>query len=308
MRLNRSTLTHPSRAGAVATALACLSLAAPGWAQMVSYECDSFPEEEGWERIIRPYSPERWLDDGWLYFKSETLLENPCGGEDEFYRWELGEWAGAPRFRLEGRFITDGPSSELAAVAPVSLVASGASGIRFHTSVARDESRFIWDPPSHFFSIEPDAPHVFKVEIYGPYWFEWSIDGVVHDYGSWGRQYPTEDSVVQWGVRAFCFDNVSAFDFIRFGVPDDEPLIDCDAVRKLKARCREGRGGEGRIVAKVRTRLDEGTELTLTNNGDHRVMRVKPNGKAKAKYKRQTGEHTLLLLNCPAISQEVACE
>jgi len=32
--------------------------------------------------------------------------------------------------------------------------------------------------------------------------------------------------------------------------------------------------------------LPPGIELTLTNDGDHRVMRVKPNGKAKAKFKR----------------------
>ncbi len=283
--------------------------AVPGWAQMVSYEGNSFPEESGWERRERLHPPERWLSDGWLHFECESLRENPCSGEDEFYRWDIEDWANAPRFVLEGRIATDGPNSELIAVAPASLVASGTSGIRFHATVSRDEAIFFWDPDVYavIVPLDPEMSHEFRVDVYGPYWFEWSVDGVVHEWGSVGRQYPTADSAVQWGARAFCFDNVTAFDYVRFGVPDDEPQIDCDAVRKLKARCREGRGGEGRIVATVRTRLDEGTELTLTNNGDHRPLVIDHRGRAGAKYKHQSGDHTVLLLNCPAISQQLAC-
>ncbi len=279
----------------------------PVWAQMVSYECDSFPEEQGWERRDRPRLCERWLDDGWLYFECESLDENPCGGEDDLYRWELDEWAGVPRFVLEGRIATNGPNSELIAIAPVGLVASGTSGIRFHTTVSRDEVHFIWDGPSIFVPVAPNKSHTYRVDVYGPYWFEWSIDGIVYDYGSYGRQYPTVDSFIIWGARAACFDSVSAIDFVRFGVPDDEPVIGCDAVRRLKARCRERRGGDSNIVAKVRTRLDEGTELTLTNNGDHRPLVIDDRGRAKAKYKHQSGDHTVLLLNCPAISQQLTC-
>ncbi len=285
-----------------------LACAVPGWAQMVSYEADSFPEDMGWERGDRPRLCERWLDAGWLHFECETLDENPCGGEDDFYRWELDDWAGVPRFFLEAHLITDGPNSELIAVAPASLVASGSSGIRFHTTVSRDLAVFVWNPDFRgpYVPLDPETSHVFRIDVYGPFWFEWSVDGVIHDWGSVGRQYPTADSVVQWGARAFCFDSVTAFDYVRFGVPD-EPTIDCDAVRKLKARCRERRGGEGKLVAKVRTRLDEGTELTLTNNGDHRSLVIDARGRATAKYKHQSGDHTVLLLNCPGISQELAC-
>ncbi len=291
------------------TAVVAFALAAavPGLAQMVSYEGDSFPEESGWERRERLYPPERWVADGWLNFHCERVFPERCEGEDEFYRWDLDDWAGVPRFRLEGRLMTDGPNSELNAIAPAVLVACGQLGMCFHTTISRDVVHFSWRNPSIFVPVTPDVPHTFKVEVYGPYWFEWSIDGVVYDYGSYGRQYPTADSFIIWGTRAACVENRTAFDFVRFGVPDDEPVIDCDAVRKLKARCREGRSEEGRIVAKVRTRLDEGTELTLTNNGDHRPLVIDARGRAKAKYKRQTGEHTLLLLNCPAISQELTC-
>jgi len=284
--------------------------AVPGWAQMVSYEGDSFPEEQGWERRPRPRLCERWLEEGWLYFECESLDKNPCGGEDDFYRWDIADWANAPRFVLEGRIATNGPNSELIAVAPASLVASGTSGIRFHTTVSRDEAIFFWDPDVYavIVSLDPKVSHEFRVDVYGGFWFEWSVDGVVHEWGSVGRQYPTADSFIIWGVRAACFDNLSAFDFVRFGTPDEAP-VECDAVRDLQARCRAGRGGDGRIVAKVRTRLDEGTELTLTNNGDHRPLVIDDRGRAKARYKHQdSGEHTILLLNCPAISRNLSCE
>jgi len=292
----------------VAAAIAVSALATAGFSQMVSYECDSFPAEEGWERIIRSHPPDRWLDGGRLFFLCEVFAPESCVGEDEFYRWSLADWDGVQRFKLEWSAVTDGPRSEILDVAPVSCVASGQRGVLFHTTLANDQVRFldsVLDP--HWLDIQPGV-HVFSLDVYGEYWYEWSIDGEVRVAKRPEKQWPTADSVIQWGARAACFDSVSAFDYVRFGVPDDEPVIDCDAVRRLRANCREGRGGEGKIVAKVRTRLDEGTELTLTNNGDHRPLVIDDRGREKAKYKHQSGDHTVLLLNCPAISQQVTCE
>jgi len=285
-----------------------LAVAAHGSAQIVSFEGDSFPETEGWTRIERLFPPERWVSNGWLRFRCEVVAPERCEGEDEFYRWDLVEFAGAQRFMLEWSVITDGPRSEILDVAPVSCVAAGQRGVWFHTTVARDQALFLIDVRYPFwFDLEP-VVHTFRVDIYGEYWYEWSIDGRVRVAERPEKQYPTADSFIIWGVRAACVDSVSAFDFVRFGIPD-EPKIDCDAVRRLKARCGAGRGGEGKIVAKVRTRLAEGTELTLTNNGDHRPLLIDGRGRAKARYKHQEpGEHTILLLNCPTISRVVSCE
>ncbi|RJP33475.1 MAG: hypothetical protein C4547_12295 [Phycisphaerales bacterium] len=284
-----------------------LAMAVHGFGQIVSYEGDSFPEEEGWERRLRPHPPERWLEDGWLVFECQVWDPEYCQGEDEFYRWDLVEFAGAQRFMLQWSAITDAPRSEIVEVAPVSCVASGYRGIHFHTTVAKDQVRFldtVLDP--HWVELDPGV-HVFHLDLFGEHWYEWSIDGEVRVAERPEKQYPTADSFIIWGVRAACVDSVSAFDFVRFGIPD-EPKIDCDAVRSLKARCREGRGRDGRIVAKVRSRLEEGTELNLTNNGDHRPLVIDPRGRAKARYKHQdSGGHTILLLNCPAISQEITC-
>ena len=49
------------------------------------------------------------------------------------------------------------------------------------------------------------------------------------------------------------------------------------------------------------------TELTVSNDGDHRTLRIKLSGNGKVKYKKQSGDHTILLLDCPAISRVVEC-
>ncbi len=284
------------------TLIVVLNLAVPVCGQMISYEGNSFPEETGWERRPRSNQPERWLNEGWLQFRCAVIDPEICVGEDDFYRWDLDDFAGAQRFMLEWSVITDGPRSEILDVAPTTAVASGQSGIRFHTTVAHDQVRFFDDIfDAHWIDLRRSA-HAFRLDIYGEHWYEWSIDGSVQVAERPDKQYPTADSFIIWGVRAACDDSESAFDYVRFGIPEDEPAIDCDSIRTLKGSCRDGK-----IKAKLKSALEPGAELTLTNNGDHRVMRVKPNGKAKAKYKHQSGEHTLLLLNCPAISQDITC-
>lgn len=289
------------------TLVAVLAAAVPGFAQIVSYEGNSFPEDEGWERRPRPHPPERWLSNGWIYFRAEVFDPKLCAGEDEYYRWELDGYAGANRFMLEWAVISDGPRSEIPDVAPSSCVAAGQRGIWFHTTVARDQASFLLDVRYPFWAdLEPDVPHAFRLDIYGEHWYEWSVDGDVRAAGRPEGTYPTADSFIIWGARAACYDSTTAYDFVRFGIPD-EPEVDCDAVRVLKATCRQRPNGINRIVARVRTRLDKGTELTLTNNGDHRPLLINARGRAKARYRDQSGEHTLLLLDCPAISQEVSC-
>jgi len=270
--------------------------------QIVSYECNSFPEQFGFERVKRPAPPDRWLEDGLFFLHCEVVYPERCEGEDEFYRWNLKAFSGVPRFFVQWRVITDGPRSEIPDVAPASMVASGQRGIRYHFTIARDRMRFLPDVRFPVWAdIEPDVPHEYILQIYGEHWFEWTIDDKVIGVGVPPRTYPTEDSFIKWGARAACHDSTTAYDYVRFGVPEEEP-VDCDAIRGFKAFCRNGR-----IKAKVKSSLDEGTELTVTNDGDHRTMRIKPSGRGKVKYPRQTGEHTILLLDCPHVSQVVDC-
>ncbi len=199
---------------------------------------------------------------------------------------------------------TDGPRTEIVEVAPAYFVASGQRGIRYHFTIAEDQVRFLRGLPYPlvFVDIQPNVPHLYRLEVYGKYWFEWMIDGKVYSAGVPPKTYPTADSFIVWGNLSAQEPNTTRWDYIYYGVPE-EPPIECDRIRKLKARCRNGR-----IKAKVKSSLDEGTELTVTNDGVHRTMRIKPNGRGKVKYKKQTGDHTILLLNCPRVSQQVTCD
>ncbi len=280
-----------------------LVMAVPAFGQVIEYNGDALPEERGWQRSSRLFPPDRWLDRGWLHFRCEQTVPSNCAGEDDFYRWDLEAFDGVPRFFGQWRLITDGPRSMIVAVAPASFVAGGRSGVSYHFTIARDQVRFLRDPyvPTVWADIKEGAPHTYRLELYGEHWYEWIIDDVVADAGVPKGPYPTEDSVISFGARASCHPSTTAFDYIRFGVPEEEP-VDCDAIRDFDVRCRRGK-----IKPKLESSLEEGTELTVTNDGDHRTMRIKPSGKGKVKYKNQTGEHTILLLNCPAISQNVTC-
>ena len=276
--------------------------AVPAFGQVIEYNGDALPEERGWERSSRLFPPDRWLDRGWLHFRCEQVVPFNCAGEDDFYRWDLYKFAGVPRFFAEWRVETDGPRSEIYDVAPASFVAAGTRGIVFHSTIARDQIRFFIDlHVPVWIDIEPDTAHRFRLDIFSKFWYEFSIDGKAHVAGVPEGAYPTADSFIKWGARAACHDSTTVYDYVRFGVPEEDP-VDCDAIRRFKALCRNGR-----IRAKIKSSLPEGTELTITNDGDHRTMRVKPSGRGKVKYPRQTGEHTILLLDCPHVSQVVDC-
>ncbi len=279
-------------------AIVTLILASAATAQVEEYDGTSFPEQLGWERAGE-MNVERWLAEGWFYQRAHSLERH----EDDFYRKSLAPFSGAPSFFAEWIVETDGPREEIVEVAPASFVLSGRSDIRFHTTIAKDRARLIWDVhyPSTFVDFEP-GPHVFRVDVYGPFWFEWSVDGVVHQTGTFGRTYPTDDSFIIWGDRSGGEPNTTRWDRITYGIPEPSG-VDCDAVERLKARCKGGK-----LIGKVFTTLERRTKLLVTNNGEHQTAKVRRSGKAKVKYDAQPGERTVLLLDCPAVSQDVSCE
>ncbi len=270
-------------------------------AQIVRYDCTSWPESEGWLHRETPCPGDRWLQGGWLYQHAEP--DAPHCQKSDSYRRSLEEFSGTGRFFAEWFMETDGPRTEIVEVAPAYFVASGQRGIHYHFTIARDQVRFMhrFEVPPLYVDIQPDTPHVYRLEVYGEYWFEWMIDGKVYSAGVPPKTYPTADSFIVWGNLSAQEPNTTRWDWIEYGIPE-EPSVECDRIRKLKAFCRNSK-----IKAKVKSSLDEGTELTVTNAGDHRTMRIKPSGKGKVKYKKQAGEHTILLLDCPAVSEVVDC-
>lgn len=80
------------------------------------------------------------------------------------------------------------------------------------------------------------------------------------------------------------------------------PLVDCDKIRKFKAKC-----GNGTLKASVKTRLEPGTILTVDNNGEQQTMRINNRGKSQAVFREQSGPHTVLIVECPEHVKNVDC-
>lgn len=76
----------------------------------------------------------------------------------------------------------------------------------------------------------------------------------------------------------------------------------CDAIRKFTASCRNGT-----LKVKVKSSLEEGSLLTVDNDGDRRQIVINRRGIGKAKYRGQQGTHTVSLVECPDFSREVEC-
>lgn len=73
--------------------------------------------------------------------------------------------------------------------------------------------------------------------------------------------------------------------------------VDCDAIRRLSATCRDGK-----LVAKVASSLPEGTELTLSRNGgDAKTLTINTRGKGKVKWTRQFGMQNVCVEECPEV-------
>lgn len=154
----------------------------------------------------------------------------------------------------------------------------------------------------HYIDIEPGRPHRHRLEVFGGYWFTYLIDGETVVAGRPRGAYPTQDSELIWWARYYLTEHTTWWDFMEWGEMPG-PKFDCDDVRGLHGKCHNGR-----LKARVRSHLPEGTELHLANNLDRRTLQTNARGRVKTAYRDQSGEHTLLLLDCPQVSQIVECD
>lgn len=76
--------------------------------------------------------------------------------------------------------------------------------------------------------------------------------------------------------------------------------VDCGAVRKLSARCRDGK-----LIAKVASLLPEGTALTIVRNGgDEKTLTINARGRGKVKWTGQSGTQVVAILECPGVPEQ----
>jgi len=85
-------------------------------ADIVTYEGNALPEDEGWES--NPYcDPGRSITDGWFIQHVGSCDEG--GGQQESFTRYLGGFIGQQNFFIEWKVQTDGDQSEIGGVAPL---------------------------------------------------------------------------------------------------------------------------------------------------------------------------------------------
>ncbi len=214
--------------GVFQTATAILLLSAPGFAQVVSYEANSFPEPE-WERIV-DCTPERWIEDGWLHQEVEALQCDPVSDTDAYIR-ELGEFDGVATFFVEWRIEADGDRAEIPFGGPAALGSGSFGPVNYTFFIARDQAKLNRDNrlPIVFVDIQPGVPHTHRLELYGAERYVWYIDGEVVDSGRPEGQYPSNTPSMAWQARSRNLDSHVRWDYIRYGVIPEDGSGDYDS-------------------------------------------------------------------------------
>ncbi|MCG3131667.1 MAG: hypothetical protein FLDDKLPJ_02472 [Phycisphaerae bacterium] len=83
----------------------------------------------------------------------------------------------------------------------------------------------------------------------------------------------------------------------------DDSGMNCDAIRKFKTACRNGK-----LTGKVVSSLPEGTVLTVTRNGgDAKTLTINARGRGKVKWTGQSGAQELRIIECPQQFEQTNC-
>ena len=200
-----------------------LVLAGHATAQVVSYDGTAFPEDagQGWIRLDRVFLADRSFDGGWFVQDAEIADPGPPQqGESDYYVRDLDDQAGFQEWFLEWVVVSDGPEA-FSAVAPASIVAGGNTGGFYHFVIANDKARFLRSSqlPIVIVDIEPDVPHVYRLELVGEESYRFLIDGLEVDSGVPEGPYPTADSSITFGHAAAIEASMTRWDRIEFGTP-----------------------------------------------------------------------------------------
>ncbi len=189
---------------------------------VVSYECDSFPEEDGWQISQIVCDPALWIDAG-TFFQHVELCDGypPPGGQSASYVASVADFLGSPTFFVEWRMMTDGDRSEIIWGGLSSFSAWSTGSVDYTFRVASDQVKLNRDNelPILFRDIEPGVPHVHRLELYGDELYVWYIDGQVMDQGVPEGAFPTfPNSAITWRAKAAWLPNTTQWDYIRYGL------------------------------------------------------------------------------------------
>ncbi len=201
-------------------AVLVLSAAPCVFADVFSYECDSFPDQAGWDVIQIWCEPTQWVDDGW-FFQHVELCPGypPPGGQNGSYTRSLTEYIGTPEWFIEWVVQTDTDRSELPWGGGPRVSAWSYGAVNYRFSMAGDQAKLNRDNtlPIIFVDIQPGVPHTYRLELYTDQLYIWYIDSVIVDSGVPEGTYPSFNPGMNFRNKAGFLPNTCKWDYIRYG-------------------------------------------------------------------------------------------
>lgn len=191
------------------------------FAEVHTYECNSVPTDAEWRVGLNWCDPQEWAADGSFYQYVDFCPGfDPPQGKQSSYAYSLANFIGTEDFWFEFVVVSDGDSSELISVAPVSIL-FGNNSVLYQFIISDDQVRFIRDLAlgELYFDIEPGV-HTYRVEVFGDKLFTVWVDGEVVDAGLPElNPYPllAPESQVWFRTKAKFFESTSTWSYIRWG-------------------------------------------------------------------------------------------
>ncbi|TWT42408.1 hypothetical protein RAS1_35400 [Phycisphaerae bacterium RAS1] len=196
-----------------------LAVSSQALEQVFLYECAEPPVAAGWDVIQVWCDPAQWVEASWFNQRLELCPGYPPpNGQTASYRRGLADFVGAPAFFVEWRVQTDAPRSEIVWGGGAILAAADEmSAYSFY--VTSNQAKLIranW-LPIIIVDIATDAPHTYRLEVFGSAQYAWYIDGLVADVGVPVASFPLGNAEISWTGRSAYFPNTTRWDYIRYG-------------------------------------------------------------------------------------------
>jgi hypothetical protein len=193
----------------------------------------SDPVSEGWAFVLQDCAPQTWNYEGWYHQRFDLDACPPLSWGRDIYRRSLEALNGQAQFFTEFRLRTNGDRSEIPYGGPTLLALGNDGGVLYHITVSRDLVKFLRDVdlPIGYIEIEPDIPHVIRLEL-SVDWYAFYIDGELIDEGVSEGPFPASNPRISCQGNARYLPCENAWDYIRVGrIPDDASGdYDSDAV------------------------------------------------------------------------------